>query len=132
MTALFGVRRVLDLEHTFLYLCMHDDGLLDMADLCANLEVKRLTAQNFIELLQSAHLIHRLPPYGYGKDVLRARFKIYLADAAIAPAVMRREKPCLRTRRRWVWRRKRPSSNICSPDITQAMCASELDSSDLH
>jgi hypothetical protein len=35
MTALFGVRRVLDLEHTFLYLCMHDGGLLDMVDLCA-------------------------------------------------------------------------------------------------
>jgi hypothetical protein len=33
MTALFGVRRVLELEHTFLYLCMHDGGLLDMPDL---------------------------------------------------------------------------------------------------
>jgi predicted AAA+ superfamily ATPase len=95
MTALFGVRRVLDLEHTFLYLCMHDGGLLDMADLCANLEVKRPTAQNFIELLQAAHLIYRLPPFGYGKDVLRARFKIYLADAAIAPAVMLRGKTLL-------------------------------------
>ncbi|MBL8471488.1 MAG: ATP-binding protein [Rhodocyclaceae bacterium] len=88
MTALFGVRRVLDLEHTFLYLCMHDGGLLDMVDLCANLEVKRPTAQHFIELLEATHLIYRLPPHGYGKDVLRARFKIYLADAAIAPAVM--------------------------------------------
>jgi len=88
MTALFGVRRVLDLEHTFLYLCLHDGGLLDMVDLCSNLEVKRPTAQNFIELLESTHLIYRLPPFGYGKDVLRARFKIYLADAAIAPAVM--------------------------------------------
>ncbi len=88
MTALFGVRRVLDLEHTFLYLCLHDGGLLDMGDLCANLEVKRPTAQNFIELLEATHLIYRLPPFGYGKDVLRARFKIYLADAAIAPAVM--------------------------------------------
>ncbi len=95
MTALFGVRRVLDLEHTFLYLCMHDGGLLDMADLCANLEVKRPTAQHFIELLESAHLIHRLPPYGYGKEVLRARFKIYLADAAIAPAVMLKGKAML-------------------------------------
>ncbi|MCU0898716.1 MAG: ATP-binding protein [Burkholderiales bacterium] len=88
MTALFGVRRVLDLEHTFLYLCMHDGGLLDMVDLCGNLAVKRPTAQNFIELLEATHLIYRLPPFGYGKDVLRARFKIYLADAAIAPAVM--------------------------------------------
>jgi uncharacterized protein len=95
MTALFGVRRVLDLEHTFLYLCMHDGGLLDMIDLCANLEVKRPTAQNFIELLEATHLIYRLPPYGYGKDVLRARFKIYLADAAIAPAVMLKGKALL-------------------------------------
>lgn len=88
MTALFGVRRVLDLEHTFLYLCMHDGGLLDMVDLCANLEVKRPTAQHFIELLEATHLIYRLQPFGYGKEVLRARFKVYLADAAIAPAVM--------------------------------------------
>jgi predicted AAA+ superfamily ATPase len=95
MTALFGVRRVLDLEHTFLYLCMHDGGLLDMIDLCANLEVKRPTAQNFIELLEATHLIYRLPPFGYGKDVLRARFKIYLADAAIAPAVMLKGKAIL-------------------------------------
>lgn len=95
MTALFGVRRVLDLEHTFLYLCMHDGGLLDMVDLCANLEVKRPTAQSFIELLQATHLIYRLAPFGYGKDVLRARFKIYLADAAIAPAVMLKGKAIL-------------------------------------
>lgn len=95
MTALFGVRRVLDLEHTFLYLCLHDGGLLDMLDLCANLEVKRPTAQHFIELLEATHLIYRLPPHGYGKDVLRARFKIYLADAAIAPAVMLKGKALL-------------------------------------
>ncbi len=95
MTALFGVRRVLDLEHTFLYLCMHDGGLLDMVDLCANLEVKRPTAQSFIELLEATHLIYRLPPFGYGKDVLRARFKIYLADAAIASAVMLKGKAIL-------------------------------------
>ena len=95
MTALFGVRRVLDLEHTFLYLCLHDGGLLDMVDLCSNLEVKRPTAQHFIELLEATHLIYRLAPYGYGKDVLRARFKIYLADAAIAPAVMLKGKTIL-------------------------------------
>lgn len=95
MTALFGVRRVLDLEHTFLYLCLHDGGLLDMVDLCSNLEVKRPTAQHFIELLEATHLIYRLAPYGYGKDVLRARFKIYLADAAIAPAVMLKGKAIL-------------------------------------
>lgn len=95
MTALFGVRRILDLEHTFLYLCMHDGGLLDMADLCSNLQLKRPTAQHFIELLEATHMIYRLPPHGYGKDILRARFKIYLADAAIAPAVMLKGKSML-------------------------------------
>lgn len=95
MTALFGVRRVLELEQTFLYLCMHDGGLLDVPDLCKNLEVKKPTAINFIALLESAHLIHRLPPFGYGKEVLRARYKVYLADAAIAPSVMLKGKSLL-------------------------------------
>jgi uncharacterized protein len=95
MTALFGVRRVLELENTFLYLCMHDGGLLDMQDLCSNLSVKRPTAQNYISLLEATHLIYRLPPFGYGKEVLRGKFKIYLADAAIAPAVMLRGKALL-------------------------------------
>lgn len=95
MTALFGVRRVLDLEHTFLYLCMHDGGLLNISDLSSNLEVKRPTAQHFIELLEATHLIYRLPPFGYGKEVLKGRFKVYLADAAIAPAVLLKGKGIL-------------------------------------
>lgn len=88
MTALFGVRRVLELEQTFLYLCLHDGGVLDVSDLCKNLEVKKPTANNFIALLEAAHLIHKLAPFGYGKEILRARYKIYLSDAAIAPSVM--------------------------------------------
>jgi len=95
MTALFGVRRVLELEQTFLYLCLHDGGILDMPDLCSNLAVKRPTAQHFIELLEATHLIYRLQPYGYGKDILRGKFKIYMADAAIAPAVLLKGKSML-------------------------------------
>lgn len=95
MTAFYGVRRILDLESTFLYLCMHDGGLLDMKILCDNLGVKRPTAQSFIELLESVHLLNRLPPYGYGKDILRAKFKIYLADASISPAVLLKGKSLL-------------------------------------
>lgn len=95
MTALFGVRRVLELESTFLYLCMHDGGLLDIPDLCKNLSVKRPTAQHYIDLLEVTHLIYRLPPFGYGKGILRGRFKIYLADAAISPAVLLKGKEVL-------------------------------------
>lgn len=95
MTALFHVRRVLELEHTFLYLCMHDGGLLDFPALCSSMPITRVTAENFISLLEATHLIYRLQPFGYGKQVLRGRFKIYLADAAIAPAVMLRGKALL-------------------------------------
>ena len=95
MTALFGVRRVLEMEQTFLYLCLHDGGLLDMTDLGKNLEVKKPTANNYIALLEAAHLIHRLPPHGYGKKILRGRHKVYLADAAIAPSVLLKGKALL-------------------------------------
>jgi len=95
MTALFGVRRVLELEQTFLYLCLHDGGLLDMQALCRNLEVKKPTASNFIALLEATHLIYRLLPFGYGKEILRARPKIYLADAAIAPGILLKGKGLL-------------------------------------
>lgn len=50
---------------------------------------------SFIELLQATHLIYRLLPFGYGKQVLRARPKIYLADAAIAPSVLLKGKSLL-------------------------------------
>jgi uncharacterized protein len=88
MTALFGVRRVLELEKTFLYLCLHDGGILDMSSLSSSLEVKKPTANSFLDVLEAAHLIYKLPPYGYGKKILRARYKIYLADAAIAGSVL--------------------------------------------
>lgn len=95
MTALFGVRRVLELEQVFLYLCLHDGGLLNLPELCSRLELKRPTVGSFIGLLESTHLIHRLLPFGYGKQVLRARPKIYLADAAIAPSVLLKGKALL-------------------------------------
>lgn len=88
MTALFGVRRVLELEQTFLYLCMHDGGVLDIPTLCRELELKKPTVSSFIDVLEAAHLIYRLRPFGYGKEILRGRHKIYLADPAIAPSVM--------------------------------------------
>lgn len=93
MTAIFGVRRVLDLERFFLYLCLHDGGLLDLNNF--NLGVTRTTTERFVELLEAAHLIYRLQSFGYGKDVLRAKYKVYLADSAIASAVLLKGKGLL-------------------------------------
>jgi len=95
MTALFGVRHVLELEQVFLYLCLHDGDLLNINQLCSSLQLKRPTVGNFIDLLESTHLIHRLRPFGYGKQVLKAKPKIYLADAAIAPGVLLKGKALL-------------------------------------
>lgn len=88
MTALFGVRRILELEKTFIYLCLHDGGMLDIPALCSSLQMNKQTVGNFIELLEACNLIFRLPPYGHGKAVLRAKYKVYLADAAIAGSVL--------------------------------------------
>lgn len=95
MTALFGVRRVVELEQTFLYLCLHDGGQLDILELCKSLELKRPTVSNFVDLLEATHLIHQLRPFGYGKEILRGRPKVYLADAAIAPSVLLKGKALL-------------------------------------
>lgn len=95
MTALFGVRRIFELEQVFLYLCLQESALIDIPDLCKNLSVKKPTINNFISLLEATHLIYRVPPFGYGKEILRARYKIYLADAAIAPSIMLQGKSLL-------------------------------------
>jgi len=95
MTAVYGVRRVLELEHLFLYLCLHDGGILNLEEVGKELRLSRQTVQSFLQLLEAAHLIFRLPAFGYGKEVLRGRPKIYLADPAISPAVMLRGKEAL-------------------------------------
>lgn len=90
MTALYGVRHVLDLEKVFLYLCMHDGGILDIRSVGEKLEMNRTKINNFLALLESAHLIYRLHPYGYGKHVLKGQHKVYLADGAISGSVLLR------------------------------------------
>jgi len=95
MTALFGVRRILELEKTFLYLCLHDGGILDMPKLCESLDLKKPTVTKFLELFEASHLIYKLPPHGYGKQILRARYKVYLADAAISGSVLLKGKSLL-------------------------------------
>jgi uncharacterized protein len=50
--------------------------------------INRQTVASFLDLFEATHLIYRLKPYGYGKEVLRGRDKIYLADAAIPGSVM--------------------------------------------
>jgi predicted AAA+ superfamily ATPase len=89
MTALYGVRRVLEVEKIFLYLCYHDGGIVDVAALSRELDgVNRNSVNKFLDLFESTHLIYRLRPHGYGKEVLRGKPKLYLADAALPGSVL--------------------------------------------
>jgi predicted AAA+ superfamily ATPase len=92
MTAIFGIRRVAELEKLFIYLCLHSGDIFS-AKTCADaLEVgSPQTVRNHLGFLEQAHLIYRLDPEKLsGKAVLRSRPKIYLADAALGNAVLLR------------------------------------------
>lgn len=91
MTALFGVRNINDLEKLFIYLCLHTGGILAHQAVATALEAPKTTVSNHLELLERANLIYSLPPARLGgKQVLRARNKYYLVDAALRNAVLLR------------------------------------------
>jgi uncharacterized protein len=95
MTVLFGVRRIFELERMFIFLCMHDGGAQDTQTIAKELGISKPTVQSFVDLFESAHLIYKIPPFGYGKEILRGKNKLYLADPAIAPAVLIKGKSIL-------------------------------------
>ncbi len=91
MTALFRVRNINELERLFIYLCLHTGGILAHQTTATTLEVSKTTVANHLALLEQANLIYRLPPVRTGgKQVLRARNKYYLVDAALRNAVLLR------------------------------------------
>lgn len=90
MTALFGVRHIVQLEHLFLYLCLHDGAVFDFSVVCEALNVKRPTVERYLVYFEATHLMTRLRQFGYGKEVMRGRSKFYLADPSIASAVFLR------------------------------------------
>jgi predicted AAA+ superfamily ATPase len=91
MTALFGVRNVNELERLFIYLCLHTGGILAHQTVATALEVSKSTVANHLTLLEQANLVYCLPPVRTGgKQVLRARNKYYLVDAALRNAVLLR------------------------------------------
>ena len=59
-----------------------------MTNMCRDLELKKPTVMHFIDLLEAAHLIYRLRPYGLGREVLRGKAKIYLADPSFAGSIL--------------------------------------------
>lgn len=89
MTSLFGIRNVAELEKIFVYLCMRSGNIIEQNTIAKEIGVSRPTVSNYMELLEQANLIYKSDPTELGgKKVLKAKSKIYLADAAIRNAVL--------------------------------------------
>ncbi|MCH5303999.1 MAG: ATP-binding protein [Ruminococcus sp.] len=90
LPSLYNIRNSTELERIFLYLCNVSSEIVSIESLAKELNgVTRPTVENYIRYLESANLIYQSMPVNLsGKKVLKAKPKIYIADAAIRNAVL--------------------------------------------
>lgn len=90
LPSLYNIRNSIELERIFLYLCSVSSEIVSIEAITKELNgVSRVTVENYIGYLESANLIYQSWPVNMaGKKVLKARPKIYIADAAIRNAVL--------------------------------------------
>lgn len=90
LPSLYNIRNSTELERIFLYLCNVSSEIVSIDAIAKELNgVTRPTVQNYITYLESANLIYQSWPVDMAdKKVLKARPKIYIADAAIRNAVL--------------------------------------------
>ncbi|MBN2309009.1 MAG: ATP-binding protein [Candidatus Hydrogenedentes bacterium] len=93
--SVYGVRRLGELERLFAYLCMHDAAVLDVQGLAEALGISKNTVRSHLDVLEAAHLIQRLPQFGYGAEVLRGRVKVHLAAPALGLGLLLRGREAL-------------------------------------
>lgn len=75
---LFNIRNAAVLEKVFLYLCYNTSNIVNFATMSKELDnTPAVTLSNYIEYLERANL-----ELG-GKKILKAKPKVYIADAAI-------------------------------------------------
>jgi hypothetical protein len=91
MVALFGIRKVNELERLFIYLCFHSGGILSVRNCASQIGTTAPTVTGYLESLENANLLYQLSPTDVGgKKVLREQSKYYLVDAALRNAVLLR------------------------------------------
>ena len=90
LPSLYKIRNATELERIFLYLCNVSSQIVSIEAIAKELSgVSRPTVENYIRYLESANLIYQSWPISMaGKKILKARPKIYIADAAIRNAVL--------------------------------------------
>ena len=90
LPSLYNIRNSTELERIFLYLCNVSSEIVSIDAIAKELNgVSRPTVENYIRYLESANLVYQSWPVDMAdKKVLKARPKIYIADAAIRNAVL--------------------------------------------
>lgn len=90
LPSLYNIRNATELERIFLYLCNVSSEIVSIEAITKELNgVSRTTVENYIQYLESTNLIYQSWPVDMaGKKVLKARPKVYIADAAIRNAVL--------------------------------------------
>lgn len=90
LPSLYNIRNSTELERIFLYLCNMSSEIISIDAITKELNgVSRTTVENYIQYLESANLIYQSWPVDMaGKKILKARPKVYIADAAIRNAVL--------------------------------------------
>ena len=90
LPSLYNIRNATEMERIFLYLCNVSSEIVSIDAIAKELSgVTRPTVENYIRYLESANLIYQSWPVDMaGKKVLKAKPKIYIADAAIRNAVL--------------------------------------------
>ncbi len=90
LPSLYNIRNSIELERLFLYLCHTSSDIISIETIAKELtNVTRQTIENYIKYLESASLIYRSMPIDMsGKQVLKAKAKIYISDAAVKNAVL--------------------------------------------
>ena len=90
LPSLYNIRNSTELERIFLYLCNVSSEIVSLETIAKELNgVSRPTVESYISYLESANLIYQSWPVNMSdKKVLKARPKIYIADAAIRNAVL--------------------------------------------
>ena len=90
LPSIYNIRNATELERIFLYLCNVSSDIVSMDAIAKELNgVSRPTVEAYVKYLESANLIYISYPVELkGTKALKAKPKIYIADAAIRNAVL--------------------------------------------
>ena len=92
MAHLYGARSLDQIDQIFVYLCFNSGGIVEKSTLASAMQhVSASTVEHHLRRLEDAHLIYRLPSARMaGKQSLKPRQKIYVADPSLRNAVLLR------------------------------------------